>query len=474
MSRVAGTFVGRRRQLALLERELAEVRSSGRGRFVLLRGRRRVGKSRLVTEFLAREQPPSVFFAATSAPPDRELTRFADAVERSTLPVASMIRRGTAFTSWEAALSAVAMSGDGDACVVVLDELPYLVDGRPDVEAQLQHVWDQVLEHHPVLLVAIGSDLAMMSALTGYGRPLFGRPTREIVLGPLTVAELADLLDLAPAEAMEAMLVVGGFPLVAQSWVPGLGRREFLQQALADPTSALIVTGERALAAEFPDPAGRAALSAVGAGETTFTTIANRTGLPQTTLRRTLDALVHKRILVAEQPLSTRPATKLTRYRVDDPYLRFWLRFIEPGLDEIERGRTDLAAARVEENWQTYRGRAVEPLVRGGIDRLLPDPRFGDARRVGGYWTRSNDVEVDLVGTAGTRSPSRVVMVGSVKWREQRAFDRADLAALHRARDQVPGTDAATLLVAVSRAGKPTTGLDAHLGPADLVEAWRD
>ena len=121
-----------------------------------------------------------MFFAATPAPPDRELTRFADAVERSTLPVASMIRSGTAFTSWEAALSAVAMSGDGDACVVVLDELPYLVDGRPDVEAQLQHVWDQVLEHHPVLLVAIGSDLAMMSALTATGgRCSAGLPVRS-------------------------------------------------------------------------------------------------------------------------------------------------------------------------------------------------------------------------------------------------------------------------------------------------------
>ncbi|MGH3980816.1 MAG: ATP-binding protein [Pseudonocardiaceae bacterium] len=378
------------------------------------------------------------------------------------------------FTSWEAALSTVAVSAGGDVCVVVLDELPYLIDGRPDVEAQLQHVWDQVLERHPVLLVAIGSDLAVMSALTSYGRPLFGRPTREMVLGPLTVAELADLLDLAPAEAIDAMLIVGGFPLVAQSWPRGLDRRGFLQQALGDPTSPLIVTGERSLAAEFPDPAGRAVLSTVGSGETSVTTIANRAGLPQTTLRRTLDSLVRKRLLVAEQPLSTRPAAKLTRYRVDDPHLRFWLRFVEPGLEEIERGRADLAVARVDENWQAFRGAAVEPLVRGGIDRLLPDPRFGDTRHVGGYWTRSNDVEVDLVGTTDARTVGRVSMVGSVKWREHATFDRADLAALHRARDRVPGTDAATLLVAVSRTGTRPEGLDAYLGPTDLVHAWRD
>lgn len=441
---------------------------------MLLRGRRRVGKSRLVNEFLTRERPPSVFFAATPGATDRELRRFTEAVAASTVPAAALVRSGTEFTSWEAALSAVAVSAGDRACVVVIDELPYLVDGRPDLEAQLQHVWDQVLEHRPVLLVVIGSDLAMMSALTSYGRPLFGRPTREIALGPLTVAELADLLDLSPADAVDASLVVGGFPLVAQSWSAGTDRHEFLRQALADPTSPLIVTGERALAAEFPDPAARAVLSAVGAGETSFTTIANRAGVPHTTLRRTLDLLVHKRILVSEQPLSTRPAAKLTRYHVDDPYLRFWLRFVEPGLEEVERGRADLALARVEQNWGTYRGRAVEPLVRASIDRLLPDPRLGETLRVGSYWTRSADVEVDLVGSADTGTPRGIPMLGSVKWREHASFDRADLAALQRARDQVPGADADTLLVAVSRTTPQTGGLDAFLGPADLVEAWRD
>ncbi|MGH3614261.1 MAG: ATP-binding protein [Pseudonocardia sp.] len=473
MSVRRGQFVGRHSQLALLERDLAEVRATRRGRFVLLRGRRRVGKSRLVSEFLRRHHVPAVFYAATPGAPERELARFADAVGRSTLTAASLVRSGTSFGSWEAALSTVALAAGDGPCVIVIDELPYLVDGHRELEAELQHVWDQVLEHHPVLLIAVGSDLAMMAALTSYGRPLFGRPTREIILNPLSVAEVGDLLGLTPADAIDAALVVGGFPLVAQSWIEGLDRRQFLSEALDDPTSALIVTGERALAAEFPDPAARSALSAIGAGESGFTAIASRAALPATTLRRTLDMLLSKRMVVAERPLSTRPAPKLTRIRIADPYLRFWLRFVEPGLEEIERGRGDLAVQRVEEGWPAYRGVAVEPIVRDSVDRLLPDARFGDTRHIGAYWTRSNDVEVDLVGSSDTGPTGRVGMVGSVKWRENAAFGSGDVAALLRSRDQVPGTDSETLLVAVSRTGVEAAGVDAGLGPADLVNAWR-
>ncbi|MGQ0575073.1 MAG: ATP-binding protein [Pseudonocardia sp.] len=472
VDRRPGQFVGRQRQLALLEAELDGVRRTGRGRFVLLRGRRQVGKSRLVNEFLSRSEVPFVFYAATPAGPDRELLRFTDAVGRSTLPAAALVRSGTSFTSWEAALSAVALAA-AEPCVIVVDELPYLVDGHRELEAQLQHVWDRILEERPVLLIAVGSDLATMAALTSYGRPLFGRPTRELVLDPFTVAEVGDLLGLAPADAVDATLVVGGFPLVAQSWAEGQDRRQFLDDALADPTSALIVTGERALAAEFPDPAARAALSAIGAGETGFTAVAGRAGLPMTTLRRAVDVLLSKRVVVAERPLSTRPAPKLTRLRVADPYLRFWLRFVEPGLEEIERGRGDLAVARVEAGWPAYRGVAVEPIVRSGLDRLLPDARFGDTRHIGSYWTRSNDVEVDVVGAAEARPRDRVGLVGSVKWRESVPFGAADLRDLLRAREHVPGADASTLLLAVSRTGVEVSGVDVHIGPTELVDAWR-
>jgi uncharacterized protein len=115
---------------------------------------------------------------------------------------------------------------------------------------------------------------------------------------------------------------------------------------------------------------------------------------------------------------------------------------------------------------------AVKPIVRDALDRLVPDPRFGATRYIGSYWTRAHDTEVDLVGLSDMRA-GRVEMVGSVTWRENAPFDSVDHAALLRSRDQVPGTDSGTILLAVSRTGVQAPGVDIALGPTELIDAWR-
>lgn len=380
-----------------------------------------------------------------------------------------------AFGSWEAALGAIAATADPDRpAVVVIDEFPYLVEGDPAIEATLQKVWDRRLGRVPVLLVVVGSDVSVMRALTEYGRPLYGRPTKEMVVESFDPREMAEMLGLGAADAFEIQMVTGGFPLILRSWWRDVGLWEFLEGALEDPTSPLIVSGERALAAEFPvETQAREVLGAIGAGETTFTAIGSRVGIPQGSLARSLEILVErKRVVRAERPLSSKTPSD-TRYSVADPYLRFWLRFVGPSMDEIERGRGALVAERIRTAWPTYRGKAVEPLLRDALERLLPDERFGEARYVGGYWTRKGDVEVDLVGAERVARPRRIAFVGSIKWRERGPFDGRDLSALAAHKEHVPGADGATLAVGVSRAGFSTGGLDAALGPDDLIEAWR-
>ncbi len=97
-----------------------------------------------------------------------------------------------------------------------------------------------------------------------------------------------------------------------------------------------------------------------------------------TGLGRALHLLAVKRLVAATAPLSTRPSRE-TRYAVADPYLRFWLSFVGPYLPEIERGRGDLTLARVRRSWTSWRGRAIEPVVREAMRRLpgdqLPPPQ---------------------------------------------------------------------------------------------------
>lgn len=467
-------FVGREAQLAILRDELAQVRASGEGRFVSIRGRRRVGKSTLVERFLQLEKPPHVFFTASRQSPPRELDLFAEELAVSDLPAAEVVRGGLSMDSWETALSLIASTAADRPAVVVIDEFPYLTEADRSVEGTLQKIWDRRLRRAPVLLVLIGSDISMMEALTEYGRPLYGRPTREMVVRPLTPAETGEMLGLAAEDALDAYLIVGGFPQVARSWHGGTTPRRFLAKALLDPTSPLIVGGERALYAEFPPHTyARAVLAAIGSGERTFKGIGTSAGKSATPLRRALALLGEKGVILKSIPFAAKDTTRATRYTVADPYLRFWLRFVEPNLDLIERGRGHLAYERVIAGWSEYRGKAIEPIVRESVERLLPDPRFGEARFVNGFWTRDNLIEIDLVGADKRRHPSRAVLAGSIKWRDKSPFDRRDLRALNERVSSLPRADENTLLVGVSRAGFDVQGLDIALGPDDLLAAWR-
>jgi uncharacterized protein len=473
-------FVGRSGYIATLEAELDRVRQTDRGRLVSMRGRRRVGKSRLVDEFLRRGAHPPVpyvFFTASRQPLARGLEMFAQDVARSELPAADVVRGGgVTFESWDGALTFLATTAGGMPQVIVIDEFPYLVEQDPSLEATLQKVWDRYLREAPVLFVLIGSDISMMSALTEYDRPLYGRPTLEMVVEPFGPHETAEMLALPAADAIGAQLVLGGFPQITQEWQPGTGMWDFLEEQISNPTSPFIVGGERILSAEFPEEVrARQVLETIGSGERTFTTIQRRAGIHETTLQRALAVLVgQKRIVSAERPLSSRPSRE-THYAVADSYLRFWLRFVGPHIAEIERGRGDHVVARIREGWSAYRGRAVEPLVRGSIFLMLPEERFGDAQYVGGYWTRKGDVEVDLVGAEEKVRPRRVAFVGSIKWRERMPFDGHDLGSVAAQREEVPGTDEDTLLVGVSRAGFDEQGrsLAMALVPEDLLEAWK-
>lgn len=468
------SFVGRDHELRLLASELDRVRSSNDhpGRCLLLRGRRRVGKSRLVEEFVERAGVATVYFTAAGSSPTADIRRLCSDAAESTLPRRNLMAAANP-QDWDAAFQVLAAAVADDApSIVVFDEVPYLMDDQHAFEGILQRSWDRQLSRKPVLLILIGSDLSMMEALNDYQRP-FHQRGREVVVGPLTPADLATMLALPASEAIDAALVTGGLPLLCTEWSSGSGLWDYLAKALEDSTSALLVSAERSLAAEFPAQIqARTVLSAIGSGERTFTNIARATnGLAATPLQRSLSLLTDKRLICGELPLSTRPS-KDRRYRIVDPYLRFWLHCLAPNMPEIERGRGDLALARIRRTWTSWRGRAVEPLIREALARLLPDGRLPAAGTVGGYWTRTNDVEIDIVGADRGPIARELLFVGSIKWLDEATFDQHDLAALHRHRAAL--SDTPLPVIAVSRSGVSCGGLDAVYGPEDIINAWRN
>lgn len=454
----------------MLDSALAEVQRTGRGVMLAIRGRRQVGKSRLVEEFCRRSDRPAVsFVAARRRDPQLDLAEFAEVAAMSDLPHATSAADG--YRSWSQALESITTDLES-AAIVVLDEFPWLIEMDESIEGLLQRSWDRVLSRRPVLLILVGSDLAMMDALTQHNRPLYDR-ARPMRVDPLDPHTVAGMTGLPPELAFEAFAITGGFPNVALRWREGESIADFLTRELQDPLSALIVSGERALTAEFPESAyARPVLDIIGHGEREFSTIAQRSGYRGSSLDRALGQLVDRSVVVRDRAYST-AASKTTQYRVADAYLRFWLRYIGRNLTMIERGAGERVVERVLGDWVHWRGKAVEPVIREGVFRAaLQSEAVPEAGEVGRWWRRDNSVEVDIV--IGDRSPvARAIgAVGSVKWRDAAPFGLADAAALHQALSAVPGANERTLTIAASRTPVEATGIDLVYRPTDLLATW--
>lgn len=476
-------FVGRRKELTLLGTRLRRVGESNTGTAVAIRGRRQVGKSRLVQEFCDRAGAPYVFFTATKgAAPVEAIGSFMFELRESSLTAEpSMLPERIA--SWEDAFRVLAGALPGAPSIVVIDELPWLSEQDSRFDGTLQTAWDRLLSRQPVLLLLLGSDLHMMERLTAYDQPFFGRAD-NLTLGPLDPAEIADATGLDAADALDAHLITGGLPGILRTWPRGLAPLDFLRRECADPAAPLFSVPESALLAEFPAPdQTRRVLEAVGGGDRTHANIAATAGgragpVPSGSLSPILRRLTaDKRVLAMDEPLSTRPG-KPALYRVADSNLRLYLAVLRAAHELSRRGRPDGAFRLVQRRWSTWRGRAIEPLVKEALELAALGERlpWPDVETVGGWWNRRFDPEVDLVGADRGPVAKRLFFLGSVKWLSTR-FDDHDLSSLRKAAIQVPGYEPGeTGLVVASRAGiaqeTKHAGVDLVWGAEDVLSSW--
>ena len=478
-------FVGRRSELALLHKRLDRVTADGSGVAVAIRGRRQVGKSRLVQEFCDRAGLPYVYSTAIKGASSLEgIGDLMTELRESSLPADPALVPTTAPTNWPDAFRTLAAALPASPSIVVLDELPWLAEQEPVFDGALQTAWDRLLSHRPVLLLLLGSDLHMMERFTAYDRPFYGRAD-SLVLGPLDPAETGDALGLDPADAIDAHLVSGGLPGILRAWPHSTPALDFIEAECTDPASPLFGVPEATLMAEFPAPdQARRVLEAVGSGDRTHANIGATAGsqsgaLPSGVLSPLLRRLTdEKRVLASDAPLSTKPG-KPALYRVADTNLRLYLAAMRSAHELSRRGRPEAAYRVVERRWAAWRGRAVEPLIRQALELAAASGEFPwpDTEVVGGWWNRQFSPEIDLVGADRSPVAQTLFFAGSVKWLTS-PFDQHDLTALAQGAAEIPGFAADTANLAVVSLSGTTdqvaaSGVGLVWGARDVISAWR-
>jgi uncharacterized protein len=477
------SFLGRGHELGVLEELLRVVAESGEGRLVGVRGRRQVGKSRLAEHFAARSGVPyGVIAGMKSTPVEIQMRRAVQTLRASANPLPGIDAVTAAVPAdWNDLLSRLRLVVQDEPVILVFDKFPWAWESSTWLDGVLQSLWDLDFGRHPVLMLLIGSDEAMMDRLFEHDRPLFGRLDEQLVVRPFNPAETARALGggVDAQDVFDTQLVTGGFPELIAHAKRFASVTAMVENSLSRPHTLLADIAQLNLAGELGESASaRLVLDAIGAddvGVANFSAIAATLGggkNAETAVTRAMKVLADVKQIVAVDFSGGRIDSRLKRYRIADSYLRFWFRFVEPQLRNIEVGRPDLAVAAFRRSWATWRGKAIEPVVREAVLRLapgMPAPLMS-IESVSPWWERTGTHEFDLVGTEHGGLP---VAVGSVKWRETRPFSDRDLAKLAIARSVIPHAERASLLAVSPWGLAPEVSVDMVLTADDLLAAWQ-
>lgn len=438
---VAVAIVDREREIGQL-RELAAQPPA----LVVLRGRRRVGKSFLLSVALAGDRVISL--QAEQQPRPLQLEAFARECSRL-LPGAPPL----AFRAWGEALEFVeAQARAGGPLIVILDEFQYLVASDPGLESTVQRLWDRWdAGGVPVLLVLCGSALSFMAGLLAGGRPTYGRSVYRPLLLPLTYDDAAAFAPAAasPTELVERFAVLGGTPQY-QRWAGARPLGEVISKAILPIDAPLHSDPEHLIRAEAeirePGPYF-GALVAIADGYTTTSEIAGRLEIKQQLADKFLSRLEELGYIARSEPLQ--PNGKGARrafWQIKDPYFRFWFRYVLPNRSRLARGRIREVAQEIRRDLSTFVGPVFEDCCREWVGRYSP---LGEgALEVGSWWSRKHDVEIDVV----TIEKRGYGLLGSCKWWTRKVGENI-LDELHEARAALGPKAAQAKLAIFSRAG---------------------
>jgi len=392
------------------------------GGLAVITGRRRVGKTRLLVEWV--ERTGGVYFVADQSSP--ELQR-----RYLTAALAAKLRGldGVMFSDWRALLAGVAERAIEAKWTgpLVLDEIPYLVLQARELPSVLQQFIDHDAKRARLTVAIAGSSQRMMQGIVmNASAPLFGRARESFTMRPIPPAYAREAFG--NQDLLEAWTAWGGIPryweLAGDERGPMAAR---IDRLVLDPLGPLHREPDHILLEEVPSAVEvRPVLDAIGAGAHRVSEIAGRMGRPATSLARPLDRLQGMGLVTRELPFGE-AGSKRALYRIADPFFRMWFRVVAPNRGPLATMSPASRRELLAKHWPGLLGQAWEELCRDAV------PRLGNWSTASRWW-RGNEAEWDVVAESIDRTR---LLLGEVKLRaSQQDVDNL----LHRPAPAFAGT----------------------------------
>ena len=388
-------FIGRTQELNTLNR----LYRSEKFEFAVIYGRRRVGKTALINEFIGDKK--AIYFIGVESNAKQNLENFSQSI----IECSTGIPADTSFASFQAALEYVFRMAEKERIILAIDEYPYVARASRSLASTLQLMIDKYKDKSKLMLILCGSSMSYMEDhVLAYKAPLYGRRTAQLKIQPFTFEETCQYLSGMPDEDKALMYgVVGGTPQYLLQVDDRLSVEDNIKNIYLNPMSFLFEEPINLLKQEVREPAiYTAIITAIATGSSRMSEISTKVGEDTNVVATYLKNLVSLGIVLKETPYGE-TASRKSIYSIEDNMFRFWYRFVLENNALIARGAADLAYNRIKPHLSDYMGKVFEDICTQYLWKLLLTDRSPVQFASLGRWWGNNpksksQTEIDIMG----------------------------------------------------------------------------
>ncbi|MBR6825908.1 MAG: ATP-binding protein [Oscillospiraceae bacterium] len=405
-------FVDREQEMETLQSEYDRKGSS----LVVLYGRRRVGKTTLISEFI--KDKKALFFLASEESESQNRNAFKDKVAEF---IDSDLLRNGDIKNWDSLFKTIMDTPFDTKPVIVLDEFQYLGKANPAFPSIFQRIWEEHLKDQSVMVILCGSLISMMESQTlAYSSPLYGRRTAQIRLKQIPFAYYNEFFPgKSRKELIEMYAITGGVPKYIELFSESEDIYAAIQKSVLNRSGYLYDEPHFLLQQEVTEVGSYfSIIKAIAAGNSKLSAISTVLEIKSTSLTKYLKTLIDLDILEREVPVTEDSPEKCKKglYKIKDNYLRFWFAFVYPNMSFIESGHSRVVMNQIRKGLVSgHISFVYEDVCRERMWELNADDAWPfHFTKLGGYWDAKTEIGIAAIDPEGKN-----LIVGECKyWQE--------------------------------------------------------